>query len=431
MGSAKTYQELLAENESLRNHLEEATDTIQAIRTGQVDALVVNGGDGHQLYTLKSADQTYRVFIEKMNEGAVTLNRDGIILYCNTRFSKIVKLPLSSVIGLQFRSFIAREYLAIYNELFLKGWKEDSKAEVYITSEAATNPFLLSATALELDGGVSLSVILTDLSFHKNIENLLRLNNQKLADTISELEISNNDLLQFASVASHDLQEPLRKILIFSTLLREKYRGDLSDDAVKFLEKIISSSHRMKTLILDILNYSRLSTNEDHFALTDLNEVVTEVLDDYELVISEKNAEVIVGKLHKADVNRGQLRQVFQNLISNSLKFTRSGIQPRIQIQAPALGVDTVSGPAEGNLVITFVDNGIGFNEQYAEKIFSLFQRLNTKDKYEGSGIGLAITKKIIEKHNGKIEASSTEGEGAKFIITLPFRQPVVTNPSL
>jgi PAS domain S-box-containing protein len=430
MGSAKTYQELLAENESLRNQLEEATDTIHAIRTGQVDALVVNGQYGHQLYTLKTADQTYRVFIEKMNEGAVTLNRDGIILYCNTRFSKIVKLPLSGVIGLHFQSFIAPEYLDTYNELFRNGWHEDSKAEVYIRCEANANAFLLSATALELDGGVSLSVILTDLSFHKNIENLLRLNNQKLADTVSELETSNNDLLQFASVASHDLQEPLRKIMIFSTLLREKYTDHLSDDAVKFLEKIISSSHRMKTLILDILDYSRLSTNEDHFAPTDLNDVIDEVLEDYELVISEKNAVITVGRLQQVDVNRGQLRQVFQNLISNSLKFTRSDVQPRIEIQASVVAPNTFAEPDAGTLVITFVDNGIGFNERYVEKIFSLFQRLNTKDKYEGSGIGLAITKKIIEKHNGKIEASSTEGQGAKFTISLPIRQPVVTNLS-
>jgi signal transduction histidine kinase len=431
MAAAKTYEQLLAENESLRNHLEEATDTIHAIRTGQVDALVVNGKEGHQLYTLKTADQTYRVFIEKMNEGAVTLNRDGIILYCNTRFSSIVNLPLSSVIGLHFESFIAKEYIKNYNELFSKGWDEDCKAELYISSEDATNPFQLSATVLELDGGVSLSVILTDLSFQKNIENLLRLNNQKLADTISKLETSNIDLLQFASVASHDLQEPLRKIQIFSTMLREKHARDLSGDGYKFLDKIISSSHRMKTLIMDILNYSRLSTNDDKFVLTDLNEILREVLEDYELVITEKGAEVSVGKFPAVEVNPGQIRQVFQNLISNSLKFTSTNRRPHIQIHARVDGKNSPAGTSESSMVIVFSDNGIGFNADYVEKIFSLFQRLNTKDKYEGSGIGLAITKKIIEKHNGGIVAFSTEGEGARFEITLPLRQPSDAKPAI
>ncbi|TDE12094.1 sensor histidine kinase [Dyadobacter psychrotolerans] len=422
MKEGKTYEQLLEENRILHDQLEEATETITAIRTGQVDALVVNGADGHQLYTLKTADQTYRVFIEKMNEGAVTLNRDGVILYCNSKFASTVGLPLYKVIGLSFRSFIAKEYLEIYNSIFEDGWIADGKAEVFIIGEERQIPFQLSVTTLDLDEGFSMSVILTDLTFQKDIEKLLILNNQKLAETNVELEKSNHDLQQFASVASHDLQEPLRKILIFATLLRDKHALELSGDGPLFLDKIIASSNRMKTMIFDILSYSRLAANNDNFVKTDLREVVSEVLEDYEIVIAEKKALVTVGNLPTIEVNRGQIRQVFQNLISNALKFAKPDEPPVIKIE-PKIVFDehTESGNKE-QCTITVTDNGIGFDDLYVEKIFSLFQRLNTKDKYEGSGIGLAITKKIIDKHYGKIAAVSKEGEGAEFTITLPVR---------
>ena len=425
MQEGKTYEQLLEENRVLNDRLEEATETIDAIRTGQVDALVVNSAGGHQLYTLKTADQTYRVFIEKMNEGAVTLNRDGIILYCNTRFATSVGLPLYKVIGLSFRSFIAKEYLEIYNTVFVNGWKEDVKAEVFIIGSERQIPFQLSVTTLDLDEGFSMSVILTDLTFQKDIEKLLILNNQKLAETNVELENSNYDLQQFASVASHDLQEPLRKIMIFATLMRDKHGPELTGDGSLFLDKIISSSNRMKTMIFDILSYSRLATNDDNFVLTDLREVVAEVLEDYEIVIAEKGASVSVENLPVIEVNRGQIRQVFQNLISNALKFAKPEEPPVIKITAqlcPPPFDEQAEQAGREFCSITVNDNGIGFNDLYVDKIFSLFQRLNTKDKFEGSGIGLAITKKIIDKHYGKIAASSKEGEGSEFVITLPVR---------
>ncbi|WP_221389969.1 ATP-binding protein [Dyadobacter sp. NIV53] len=421
MEAEKTYDQLVKENEHLLWQLEEATETINAIRTGQVDALVVKGTDGHQLYTLKTADQTYRVFIEKMNEGAVTLNQEGIILYCNSKFASIVNVPLSRVVGLPFASFIPKDFVPAYSELFENGWVEDVKTELDIISGEKLIPCQLSVTTLDLDEGVSLSVILTDLTLQKETQQLLKLNNERLEETNMKLEVSNHDLQQFASVASHDLQEPLRKILIFSTILRDKHGDELTGDGVMFMEKIISSSNRMKTMILDILNYSRLSKNEDNFALTDLNSIVTEVLEDFEILIDEKKAQIFVRNLPEIEVNPGQIRQVFQNLISNALKFAKSGQSPVIEINGYPSSIHLGAGPAD--CTISVKDNGIGFDAVYDEKIFSLFQRLNTKDKYEGSGIGLAITKKIIDKHNGRITAVSKEGEGSEFIINLPLRQ--------
>ncbi|MCE7040984.1 ATP-binding protein [Dyadobacter sp. CY312] len=418
MEAGKTYEQLVEENRNLLAQLEEATETITAIRTGQVDALVVNGADGHQLYTLKTADQTYRVFIEKMNQGAVTLNQEGIILYCNSQFAAMVNLPLNKVIGLAFVSFIADDFIDNYQQTFTKGWEKDCKTEVSIVSSNRHIPFQLSVTTLYLDEGVSMSVILTDLTFHKEMEQLLTLNNRKLAEMNAELQNSNNDLQQFASVASHDLQEPLRKILIFATMLRDKHGSEITGDGAMFLDKIISSSNRMKTMIFDILSYSRLATNDEGFVASSLGDIINEVIEDYEIVINEKRAQVIVGEMPLIEVNRGQIRQVFQNLISNALKFAKATVAPVIHISS-SVGVNE---DEKEYCTITFTDNGIGFNDLYGDKIFSLFQRLNTKDKYEGSGIGLAITRKIIDKHQGSIKANSKEGHGAEFVITLPTK---------
>ena len=230
--------------------------------------------------------------------------------------------------------------------------------------------------------------------------------------------MSNHDLQQFASVASHDLQEPLRKILIFSGLLKSKHAGELPEESLQHLEKIISSSGRMRTMIIDILSYSGLAVNNRQFELTSLNDIVQEVLDDFELLIQDKQARFEIDKLPEIEVNHGQIRQVFQNLIGNALKFSKIDETPVIRIKS----LERNENSEESYCYISISDNGIGFDEKYGEKIFSLFQRLNTKDKYEGSGIGLAITKKILDKHNGSITATSKEGVGSEFVITLPLR---------
>ena len=414
MNEVKTYEELVEENEYLRLQLEESAETIDAIRTGQVDALVVTGSNGHELYTLKTADQTYRIFIERMNEGAVTLNEKGVVLFSNSKFATMVDLPLSNVIGLSFESFISPDFKSAFENIFVNSWLTETKIELIIGGGSISTHCLLSITLLEIEGEKSLSVILTDLTYQKEIQKLLKLNNERLEETNTELEISNLDLQQFASVASHDLQEPLRKILIFSTMIRSKLNGEFDTESGFHLDKVISSAQRLRTMVHDILNYSRLSAHFDNVLLTDLTEVVVEVLEDYEVLIKEKNATITFKNLPTLEVNRGQIRQVFQNLISNALKFSSTEIPPTLLISGETI---TESGS------ITFSDNGIGFDQLYEDKIFTLFQRLNTKDKYEGSGIGLAITKRIIDKHNGHITAFSEVGKGSRFVIILPLTQ--------
>ena len=421
----KSKAQLLKENEELRIQLEEANETIDAIRTGQVDALVVQGQDGHQLYTLKSADQTYRVFIEKMAEGAVTIDRNDVVLYCNSQFAEILNLSISQIIGSHFENFVSEEDKATYKNSFIKGWNNDCKVEVNLITRTHQTPVQLSVTTLDLEEGKSLSIIITDLTTQKATQKLLIEKNNQLEIINHALELSNHDLQQFASIASHDLQEPIRKIQIFSNFLEEN-ETNMSEQSRIHLKKIINSSARMKTLVTEILNYSKLSADDNDIASINLNEIIAELRDHFELVIEEKQAQIKVGKLPFIEGNAGQIRQMFQNLISNALKFSRDDVTPVIEIAARIISGKSFNAEEKekgSHCIISIQDNGIGFDGKYVDNIFSLFERLNAKDKYEGAGIGLAIAKKIIEKHDGIITAESTEGSGAKFQILLPLRQ--------
>lgn len=422
----KKQKQLEREIQMLRQQLAEAQETIEAIRTGQVDALIVEGDDGHQLFTLKTADHLYRIFIEKMAEGAVTLSREGLILYCNSQMAALVEQPLSKLIGAPFQTLISGKDRADYEALFQKSWNEDGKMEASLQGSGKEIPVLLSLSRMDLEDVPTLSVIVTDLTKQKNIQQELEKNNRALAQINADLEASNHDLQQFASVASHDLQEPLRKIQIFSHLLHERQAGHWEDGAERYLDKVTEASARMKTLIVDVLNYSRLSVHLTQWELVDLNTVVRSILNDFELVIAEKGAEITVDALPTLEANRGQMRQMFQNILSNALKFTNKEVPPRIQISFQPLlekSFQSAIGQEGPYCLFRIKDNGIGFDEKYVSHIFALFERLHTKDQYEGTGIGLAITKKIVEKHHGLIRAESTSGQGAEFLIILPLKQ--------
>lgn len=256
------------------------------------------------------------------------------------------------------------------------------------------------------------------------LEDKVKDRTKELVQANKELELNNIELQQYASVASHDLQEPLRKIMTFANMLNDRYVRD-NPDAEQLLKRILASSERMRSLINDLLNYSKLSVASP-FTNADLNNIVEETISDLELSINEKGAEVIIEHLPQAEVIPGQMRQVFQNIISNALKFSRKDTPPVIKIWAERIDKKDPESIVNrsGDFLRIFVrDNGIGFDEVFLEKIFTLFQRLHGRTEYEGTGIGLAIVKKIIDKHNGLITAKSTEGEGTTFIIVLPVKQ--------
>lgn len=245
---------------------------------------------------------------------------------------------------------------------------------------------------------------------------------EKLKELNNELEKSNLDLEQFAFVASHDLQEPLRKIRTFSQLLQKKIDDK---DAIKFYSsKIITSAERMTDLIKAVLNYSRLSSAKGEFEEVDLNQVIENIKTDLELTIAEKEASFKVDTLPVIYGNTLQLNQLFQNLISNSLKFSKR--KPEILISSAI--TDKIPNKTsetfhrnESFVELIFKDNGIGFDQQYADKIFNVFQRLHSKQEYPGTGIGLALCKKIVENHFGAIRVASIPEEGTEFVISLPM----------
>lgn len=415
------------ELEETRQQLQEAQDTIEAIRSGQVDALVVHNEGNHQLFTLQSADRSYRKFIEKMTEGAVSLNSDGVIVYANTRFAEMTGLPLFQVIGLAFEQFVALSHQSYYKSLFDVAWQEDTKGEITLSYNNKQVPVLLSLTALDLMEGNSLSIVITDLTVQKITQRQLEINNKELEELNRKLEANNHDLQQFASVASHDLQEPVRKIQMFATLVKDNGEGKLDQENMQYLTKVLSAAGRMRTLVSDVLTYSRLASGQGEFDEVDLNTVVDQLMEDFELVISEKKAWIIRSELPVVRGTKGQLQQVFQNLLSNGLKFSKANAAPIIEIKATAIAsinVNSMPQPDGKFWLISVKDNGIGFDEKYIPNIFSLFERLHSKDQYEGTGIGLAITKKIIERHGGTITVHSEEGVGSEFLFVLPAATP-------
>lgn len=236
-----------------------------------------------------------------------------------------------------------------------------------------------------------------------------------------ELELRNHELQQFAWAVSHDLKEPVRKMELFINIIKDKYLVD-DEKARDYIKRSVGSAQRMSKLITDLLDYSRLSSGADAVE-ADLNLIIQEVVTDFDYIIEDKNARVTISSLPVIKGIPSQLRQVFQNLIGNSLKFTNEGVTPQIDINYERLAEkDFESRPDEQGQFckITVTDNGIGFDEKYLDKIFVIFQGLNDRKEYEGTGIGLAIAKKIIEKHNGIITAKSSPGNGASFMMILP-----------
>jgi signal transduction histidine kinase/DNA-binding NarL/FixJ family response regulator len=250
-----------------------------------------------------------------------------------------------------------------------------------------------------------------------------------LIDKNEELETKNHELQQFAWVASHDLKEPLRKIQTFNYLIKDQYLKD-NPEAIFLLDKSIKSSERMSNLIDNLLNYSLLS-NTALFQPTDLKAVLQEILSDLEVIIKEKKAVINFDSMPVIDAIPSQIRQVFQNLVSNALKFSKLGILPVININSDYCDDKDPNSPSlqQGNYCrIHFSDNGIGFDEKFMDRIFVIFQRLHSRDAYEGTGIGLAITKKIIDKHNGSISAKSKLNQGATFTLILPVKNNSLNN---
>ncbi len=255
--------------------------------------------------------------------------------------------------------------------------------------------------------------------------------NHKLLQNIERLESANKELDRFAFMASHDLQEPLRKIITFSDRLSSKYTGKLDEEADMYINRIQSAAERMRALIKDILALSKIVADKDSFVETNLNTLVNDVISEMDMGIKEKEAKILLDKLPSLIINPVLMRSLFQNLISNSLKYSKKNTKPIIRISSEISFEKNKNEKdvKEKYCRIYVTDNGIGFDQKDSEQIFSIFKRLHFNNEFEGTGIGLAICKKITEQHNGFISARSKVNEGSTFIVSLPVNDfPVKTN---
>ncbi|MBW2265843.1 MAG: GHKL domain-containing protein [Deltaproteobacteria bacterium] len=241
---------------------------------------------------------------------------------------------------------------------------------------------------------------------------------EKLNKTLEELERSNSELEQFAYVASHDLQEPLRMVSSYMQLMERRYKGKLDTDADEFIDFAVDGATRMQRLINDLLMYSRVGTKGKTLEATDCNAVLAEVLRDLASTIEESGTVVTHDELPTMMADGTQLAQLFQNLVANAIKFS-SGDQPKVHISFEQ---------KEGSYVFAVTDNGIGIDPEYKDRIFVIFQRLHGKEEYPGTGIGLAVCKKIVERHGGQIRVDSESGKGSTFSWTIPIREPDPVN---
>ena len=261
---------------------------------------------------------------------------------------------------------------------------------------------------------------ITDISSLKGIQN-------ELERKVEDLNKSNADLEQFAYVASHDLQEPLRKIVSFGERLEVKSRGILNEEQNLYLDRILNATRRMQTMIENLLDFSRVARTKDGFSQTDLNVIVKNTLSDLELIIHKKDAIVIVDPLPVIEGIPIQMTQLFQNLLSNALKFTHPEIRPQVEVRSEHLSASEVKelvlAPGSEYVRITVKDNGVGFEMEDSGRIFTLFQRLRGRSEFEGAGIGLAVCKKVVENHKGWITAVGQPDKGAVFTLVLPISQ--------
>ncbi len=297
----------------------------------------------------------------------------------------------------------------------LEGFRMEYRSNV----KGSIRHFYISITTeTEIEKGNILGIVIDITELKSKEEQLEHIN--------IDLKRSNEDLEQFAYVASHDLQEPLRKIRAFGDLLVTKYASKIDATGSDYIDRMQGAAARMQTLIQDLLSFSRLSRNSANHEMIKLNLVFEEILEDLENQIKREDATIHICELPLIWGDRSQLKRLFQNLVSNAIKFHRADEKSVIRIENPVLTTSDLrkyfpnAQPHIKYEMFTIKDNGIGFEQQYSEKIFSIFQRLNGRMDYEGTGIGLAICRKIVTNHHGIVTAESKEGSGSKFIIILP-----------
>jgi PAS domain S-box-containing protein len=385
------------------------------------------------LEELQESEQKFRMLADSMPQLVWTGDELGNLNYFNTSVYNYTGLSPEQIVSEGWLQIVHPEDRAenITRWMYSVSTGEPFLLEHRFLKNDGTYRWQLSRAAPQKDttGNIQMWVgTSTDIheqkTFSQELENQVQQRTSELKRSNEELIKSNSELAQFAYVASHDLQEPLRKIQTFITRILDWENENLSDKGRDYFSRIQSASKRMQQLILDLLSFSRASTSEKHFEAVDLNRILQTVKDQLKDSIDSTNATIKHAKLPVIHVISYQFEQLFTNLLSNALKFAKKGVPPKIEITHTLVNGKTISHPLAKSdkkyHCITISDNGIGFDPQFRERIFNVFQRLHGRDEYAGTGIGLSIVKKIIENHSGFIEADSSPDIGTTFKFYIP-----------
>ncbi|MGZ7135505.1 MAG: PAS domain S-box protein, partial [Methanobacterium sp.] len=368
--------------------------------------------------SLKESEQRYRTLFNSTPDYTILVGVDGNLIDINKAAQEITGLSSYDLIGKNFTELeiLVDEEMPLHMEKFsqiLKVETVDSYESRFVDKNGEIRYVETYLEPLKKDNEIfAFDVISHDITERKKAE-------EQLKETIKELKRSNQELQQFAYVASHDLQEPLRTIASFTQLLERRYKGQLDSNADEFMDYIVEAATRMKAQIEGLLEYSRVVTKGEEFELVDMNNVLNKTLKILDTSIIESDTKITSDELPNVMGDTLQLERVFQNLISNAIKFRKRKEPPKIHISA-------YKSEDEKEYIFSVQDNGIGIEKQYLERIFNIFQRLHTRDVYKGTGIGLSIVKRIIERHGDRIWVESEFGVGSTFYFILPV-EPVET----
>ncbi|HKJ32552.1 MAG TPA: ATP-binding protein [Balneolales bacterium] len=365
----------------------------------------------------RRSEEKLRALFEASPEGLIITDKKGIISMINRRTeelfgydrTELIDKPIESLIPQRFRKDHVQDRQTYYSNPEQRPMGQGR--ELYaIRKDDSEFPVEISLNYFKTDEGLFIISYIVDITDRKRSENELRLAHERLKKSAGELRRSNAELEQFAYVASHDLQEPLRMVASYTELLARRYQDKLDQDANDFIHYAVDGAKRMQSLINDLLQFSRVSTKARPFKTCDMKNVTQDAMQNLEELLRENGAKVEFNHLPTLMADETQMLQLMQNLIHNAIKFKKREIQPVIKID---------SKETDEEWRISVSDNGIGIDPAYQERIFMIFQRLHTRSEYPGSGIGLAMCKKIVERHNGRIWVDSKEGQGTTFYFTI------------
>lgn len=361
---------------------------------------------------LRESEAHFKSLSENSPDLIVRVDKGLNYLYLNPAVMEITAKPPEYFIGKNIEEIeVPKEYRLLWEEEYRKALKTGKIQHMEFEFPTISGlKFFERITVPEFNDKCEIETALSisrDITGRKEAE-------KKLEETIGELKRSNDELQRFAYVASHDLQEPLRTIASFTQLLERRYEGKLDSDADEFIEYVVEAAQRMQQMINDLLDYSRIMAKRKEFEEVSSENVLIGVIRSLKTIADENNAVITHEKLPTVIADSSQLRRVFQNLIVNAIKFQKPDEPPRIHISCQ-------KDEKRKEYIFSVSDNGIGIEEQYFDRIFTIFQRLHTRDNYQGTGIGLSIVERIIEKHGGRVWIESEPGVGSTFYFTIPF----------